>query len=118
MMELALTAFEERLLSEIADPSDSFALPSRRATVPSTATGTASCSSPQSLMDAAGSSAGEADLFAGSDANMLLPESIAGCGWNPESLEFLLETDEDHSRGHNAAVKGDLYHHHLNGTSW
>ncbi|KAF4754577.1 hypothetical protein FOZ62_000749 [Perkinsus olseni] len=88
MMELALTSFEERLLSEIADPDDTFVI----GAASSTAAGTASCSSPQSLVGApAASESMPVDLLPPGSGHEL-PGS--GCGWNPESLKFLLETDE------------------------
>ncbi|KAF4650360.1 hypothetical protein FOZ61_000391 [Perkinsus olseni] len=83
MMELALTSFEERLLSEIADPDDTFVI----GAASSTAAGTASCSSPQSLVGAPAASESM-------PVDLLPPGSGHGLPWNSESLKFLLETDE------------------------
>ncbi|KAF4666337.1 hypothetical protein FOZ61_009916 [Perkinsus olseni] len=100
-MELALTSFEERLLSELADPDDPFIIGASS----STATGTASCSSPQSFFDApAASESMPVDLLS-ADGVPMLPESVAECGWTPESLQFLLETDAEHLGQYHHDVK-------------
>ncbi|KAF4661305.1 hypothetical protein FOL47_006754 [Perkinsus chesapeaki] len=109
-MELALSSFEERLLNEITDSDDAI-MPG----APSTAAGTVSCCSPQSFLDVApaASESMPVDLLPVDDLSML-PKSVEGCGWSPECLEFLLETDEhltQHAQQHsgvggNAAPAG------------
>ncbi|EER01963.1 hypothetical protein Pmar_PMAR007656 [Perkinsus marinus ATCC 50983] len=89
-MELALASFEERLMNEIAD--DPFTI----VEASSTAAGTASCSSPESFINApAASESMPVDLISSADSVPMLPESVAGCGWSPEALEYLLENDTE-----------------------
>ncbi|EER18787.1 hypothetical protein Pmar_PMAR006407 [Perkinsus marinus ATCC 50983] len=102
-MELALTSFEERLLNEIVDPDDSFIM----GAASSTATGSVSCSSPESFVNApAASESMPVDLIS-ADCVPMLPESVTECGWSPESLEYLFETDAEHL--------AHYYHHQSRG---